>query len=242
MVDKRKTYGVCAVCGYRADKAGMTRHLAKQTHAQKSAAGQPMLLYLLRVEGEHGLYWLDVEAKASARLRHLDQFLRQIWLECCGHLSEFEIAGVDYLAKLFPEDRWLESTFSLGFGPPSRSMNVRLEDVLSPGLAFRYRYDFGSTTELRLKVVQAYDGRAHRTPIRLLARNEAVQWRCARCEATATEICALCGDEPEEVVFCEAHAHAHGADIHRGDNAAFLPVANSPRMGICAYTGPLDGP
>lgn len=64
-----------------------------------------MLLSLLRVEGEHGLYWLGVEAKASARLRHLDQFLRRIWLECCGHLSKFEIAGVDYQVKLFPEGR-----------------------------------------------------------------------------------------------------------------------------------------
>lgn len=241
MVEGRKTYGVCAVCGYRTDKAGMTRHLAKP-HAQDSAAGQPVLQYHLRVEGANGLYWLHVEARANARLRHLDQFLRRIWLECCGHLSAFEIAGVDYQVKLFPGDRWLESTFSLGFGPRSRSMSARLGDVLSPGLTFRYRYDFGSTTELRLKVVRAYDGRALRTPIRLLARNEAVPWRCAQCGAVATEICALCGDYPEQIVFCAEHAQAHGADVHRGDDAAFLPVVHSPRMGVCAYTGPLDGP
>lgn len=242
MVEGRKTYGVCAICGYRADKAGITRHLAKQTHARDSSAGQPMLLYHLRVEGANGLYWLDVEARATARFRHLDQFLRRIWLECCGHLSEFEIAGVDYQVKLFPEDRRLESAFSLGFGPRSRSMSARLGDVLSPGLAFRYRYDFGSTTELRLKVVRAHDGRAHRTPARLLARNEAVQWCCAKCGAAATEICALCGDYPQQIVFCEEHAQVHGAAVHRGDDAAFLPVVNSPRMGVCAYTGPLDGP
>ncbi len=242
MSEGQKTYGVCAVCGYRADKAGMTRHLAKQPHAQGSAAGQPVLLYLLRVEGANGLYWLDIEARANARLRHLDQLLRRIWLECCGHLSEFEIAGVDYQVKLFPEDRWLESTFSLGFGPRSRSMSACLGDVLAPGLAFRYRYDFGSTTELRLKVVRTYNGRASRTSVRLLARNEAVQWRCAGCGALATDTCALCGDYPEHIVFCEEHAHVHGAVVHRGDDAAFLPVVNSPRMGVCAYTGPLDGP
>ncbi len=233
-------HGVCAVCGYRATKAGMSRHLTKQTHVQDGATGEPALLYHLRVEGANGLYWLDVEAMADARLHHLDQFLRRIWLECCGHMSAFEIAGVDYLVKLFPEDRWLESTFSLGFGRRSRSMNAHLGGVLSPGLSLRHRYDFGSTTELRLKVVRAYNGRAGQRPVRLLARNEAPQWRCAQCGEAATSICALCGDYPGRIVFCEAHAHLHGRDVHRGDDAAFLPVVNSPRMGVCGYGGPSD--
>ncbi len=242
MGERSKTYGVCAICDFRADKAGMTRHLAKGPHAQDNPAGELAPLYHMRVEGADGLYWLDVEARANARLRHLDQFLREIWLECCGHLSEFEIEGVDYQVKLFPEDRGLESAFSQGFGPRSRSMSARLGDILFPGLAFRYRYDFGSTTQLRLKVVRAYDGRASRKPVRLLARNEAPLWHCAECTAAATKICALCGDYPEDIAFCEAHARVHGVNVHRGDDAAFLPVVNSPRMGVCAYAGPLDAP
>ncbi len=241
MVERTKTYGVCAACGYRADKAGMTRHLAKETLAQERSP-EVAPLFHVRAEGGNALHWLDVEARANARLRHLDQFLRAIWLECCGHLSAFEIEGIDYQVKLFPEDRWLESTFDLGFRPPSRSMNVRLEEALSPGLVFRHRYDFGSTTELRLRVVRAYEGRATRKPVRLLARNEAPRWECAECGAAASEICALCGDDPEDIVFCEEHAQLHGVVVHRGVDAAFLPVVNSPRMGTCAYAGSLDGP
>ncbi len=56
MSEGQKTYGVCAVRGYRADKAGMTRHLAKQPHAQDGAAGQPVLLYPPARGRANGLY------------------------------------------------------------------------------------------------------------------------------------------------------------------------------------------
>lgn len=42
-------------------------------------------------------YWLDLELKADAKLKRLDDFLRRIWLECCGYLSEFSIAEYDYV-------------------------------------------------------------------------------------------------------------------------------------------------
>ena len=39
---------------------------------------------------------------ASDTLADLDDFLRAIWLECCGHLSEFTIGGTSYSSE--PED------------------------------------------------------------------------------------------------------------------------------------------
>ena len=32
----------------------------------------------------------------SATLEELDHYLRTIWLECCGHLSQFTIGGMLY--------------------------------------------------------------------------------------------------------------------------------------------------
>jgi len=32
-----------------------------------------------------------MQVKDNAALSDLDSFLRDIWLECCGHLSAFEI-------------------------------------------------------------------------------------------------------------------------------------------------------
>jgi len=38
-------------------------------------------------------FWLDLEMRGSATLTKLDEYLRAIWLECCGHLGEFTIGG-----------------------------------------------------------------------------------------------------------------------------------------------------
>ena len=40
--------------------------------------------------------WMHLEIPVEATLRDLDQFLRDIWLECCGHLSAFTIGSTQY--------------------------------------------------------------------------------------------------------------------------------------------------
>ncbi len=43
-------------------------------------------------------YWTHFEVPAAASLADVDRFLREIWLECCGHLSAFNIQGKEYLS------------------------------------------------------------------------------------------------------------------------------------------------
>ena len=76
-------------------------------------------------------YWLHLEMTSDAPLRVLDQFLRDTWLECCGHLSAFFIQGREY-------------------SPGSR---VNAGRILSQGMQFYHRYDFGTMTELTLRVL-----------------------------------------------------------------------------------------
>jgi len=237
MSSHRQSHGICALCGYRAAKAAMARHLTVCVPAHEVAGAGPARLFRLRVEApEDPRYWLDVEIKAGARLRALDQFLRDAWLECCGHMSAFTIGGVRYMVTV-PMADW---SFDSLDGPRPRSMNASLSDAVSPGLVFHYEYDFGSTTALRLKVASARDGQIGRRQLRLLARNEPATWPCAICSAPATELCALCLDEREDIFFCKDHARTHIAGAHSEDEAALLAVVNSPRMGVCGYTGPQD--
>jgi hypothetical protein len=232
-----QSHGTCALCGRWAAKAAMGRHLTACVPAHEVADAAPAQLFRLRVEASgEPLYWLDVEIKADGRLRALDRFLRDVWLECCGHMSAFTIRGVRYEIAVATDDR----SFDFLGGPRPRSMNARLGEVASSELTFHYEYDFGSTTTLRLKVTNVRDGRIGRRPLRLLARNEPASWRCAVCSAPATEICSWCTDEIEDAFFCEEHARAHIAGAHDEDEAGLLPVVNSPRMGVCAYTGPQD--
>jgi hypothetical protein len=72
--------------------------------ATKGSASRT-ILHLL-VEGLYlPMYWMHIEIPANATLQDLDDFLRQIWLECCGHLSSFEIGAAHSFQK-----RWSQKT------------------------------------------------------------------------------------------------------------------------------------
>jgi hypothetical protein len=106
------------------------------------------------------------------------------------------------------------------------------------GLAFSqvgakgtYDYDFGSTTRLTLKVTAAREGRIGRAAVRVLARNDPPAWTCGACGQPATLVC--CAHETDDSPFvCAVHKRSH-----RCPDGAFLPIVNSPRMGVCGYVG-----
>ena len=183
--------GSCALCGHRVGNPKMGAHLGLRIQAS-----------------EDPRYWSYLEMRAdAAKLRHLDAFLRQLWLECCGHLSAFSIG-----------ERELPMSATAGAVLPTL------------GATFQYEYDFGDTTALEGNVWMTRQGSLGRAPVRLRARNDALAWTCAACGSPATVVCSYCR---EDRIFCEAHAAAH----EHANEDVYLPVVNSPRMGVCGYTG-----
>jgi len=63
----------------------MLRHLATCVAATSSGPGESVVQF--RVEMVHSPFWIDVDVNERSTLRQFDRFLREIWLECCGHLS-----------------------------------------------------------------------------------------------------------------------------------------------------------
>jgi predicted RNA-binding Zn-ribbon protein involved in translation (DUF1610 family) len=217
--------GKCSLCGGVFDKAAMTSHLkscvrkqetTEASTAQKGAKRKPV--FHLSVEGRYlPEYWMHLEVPVDATLDTLDRFLRDTWLECCGHMSAFEIQGARYSVE--PMD------FDDG------DMNVKLKDVLAPGMKFYHAYDFGSTTHVTLKVVAERESEITSRHIKVLARNGPPVIPCSRCGAPAVKVCAECVYSGEGWL-CEKCAGAHEC----GDEM-LLPVVNSPRVGVCGYTG-----
>ncbi len=167
-------------------------------------------------------YWLHIEADRDAKLIELDDFLRGIWLECCGHMSAFRIKNKGYTAP--------EAIRETG----DRDMYIRLDTILSPGLKFQYEYDFGSTTEVALSVVGIEPSKRD-SAVALLARNEPLVFPCTQCGRTATEFCGdecLWAEGPGGSVLCEKCSSKHGCDKDMR-----MPIVNSPRMGVCGYSG-----
>jgi predicted RNA-binding Zn-ribbon protein involved in translation (DUF1610 family) len=140
----------------------------------------------------------------------VDDFLRKIWLECCGHLSAFSYPG----------------------SREDISKSSRLRDVFPFGDKLLHEYDFGTTTDTIVTVVGITARKAQRAHVRLLARNVPPAFLCSSCGEPATEICAECRYDSDSPFFCEACGESHG---HMR-----LPVTNSPRMGECGYDGAMD--
>jgi len=229
---KLRSMGKCYLCGEIVGQASMTRHLLAccppEASGQSRAPGkQPTgQSFHLLVEGrEAKAYWMHVAAPMTAPLSKLDHFLRHTWLECCGHLSAFEIGGNRYASSPMDEDELMDKELN---------MRARLSQVLEVGMRFFYEYDYGSTTALALKVVALREqGSAKvKSGVQLLARNEAPQVSCHRCgNKPATQVCTECACNGEGWL-CDACAVAHEC----GDEMC-LPVVNSPRVGVCGYTG-----
>ena len=111
-------------------------------------------------------------------------------------------------------------------------MTVRLDRVLEAGLKFSYEYDFGSTTELQLKVIGLRERGTPDGKVQLLARNEEPEVMCQACkQQLATQICVEC-DCRGKGWLCEVCA-----DEHECGEETMLPVVNSPRAGVCGYCG-----
>jgi hypothetical protein len=213
MATRTTSVGTCLLCKRPFGRGAMSRHLARcrPAHEETGTDVEPARLLLLTVQGkDNPAYWMHLEVPASATLDQLDAFLRETWLECCDHLSAFTLGG------------------GRPYGREELEMSCRLGDVLEKGAEFTHQYDFGSTTILMGRVIGERDGLARlKRPVVLLARNDPPVVLCDTCGEPATKVirgptgwlCDRCAEAREE-----------DADL-------LLPVVNSPRVGVCGYTG-----
>jgi hypothetical protein len=134
-------------------------------------------------------------------------------------------------------------------------MLVQLGKVLQVGDRFSYVYDFGSNTTLNLRVVDEREGamllpedadgegdgeptgededEVEELSITLLALNKPPALLCSVCrQQPAAYISSVEEHMPvAQAVFCQDCAQKQDAPDE------LLPVVNSPRVGICGYTG-----
>jgi transcription elongation factor Elf1 len=201
--------GRCYVCGKEFTGPAMRNHIVKA----HSMTEEPEECLLLKVEGTYDKkYWLYLDMPKRSALSRLDNFLRKIWLECCGHMSEFHI---NYSVEI--------------------PMNIKIGELnkIEIGPRFEYLYDYGSTTHLSIAIMGEIRRPKQKGAVRLLARNNPAVFTCMECGKPAAYVCTMyeCGDD---AFFCEqcGDEHEHGDTL--------LPVADSPRMGVCGYCGEQD--
>ena len=219
---KKQSQGTCNLCKSSFKKGGMTKHMKSCILKTIGSGDKPDLnrkFFHLMVVGQYEPdYWMHLAVPADLKLQKLDRFFREIWLECCGHLSAFEINGKEY--SISPMK---------GYG--EKGMNQKLSDLVKPGSVFLHEYDFGTPTVLWLKVESEFKANIKGNTVTILARNDAPKIECEECGKMATNVCSQCIDD-DAGWLCDdcAEEHECGEDM-------MLPVVNSPRVGVCGYCG-----
>ena len=338
--------GKCKFCRGEFEKAKMTQHLkyckerarieAEIAKSPKGKKFERAKLFHIVLEGKYNpQYWMHIEMPAEAQLILLDDFIRAAWVECCDHLSAFQIgefyykserAGYDFsniqiidsdeaasievpgitsgdieveeeledfedeedydkfvleeeidpvLLETIPADivttlqaihsrveasKYLREELKVKIPAPDdkdresvvqyfqrhdrhravkllieiiedHSLYAELGEALSFGKKFSYTYDFGSSTDLNLRVVSEREWLANtKDAIVLLARNVAPEFKCSVCGEPATFISG--GAWGDGDTYCKKHAKKYE------DDGLILPIVNSPRVGVCGYDGP----
>ena len=190
--------------------------MCRKDQIKQQSKGGDEKIFLIKAGA--GPFWVYFEANASATLEKIDDFLRNLWLECCGHLSAFRISGISYASGGMEDS-------------DDESMDIALGKVLSPRTAFSHEYDFGTTTALGLNCLSERAGEKLKK-IQIVARNDLPNFKC-KCSKQAKDVCSQCVFEAGEgALLCRQCAKKH-----KCGEEMLLPVVNSPRMGMCGYTG-----
>jgi hypothetical protein len=230
MARGKQSTGQCMYCGQAISKGGMLKHLSAclqrqavlvKAQANKQANKQASeMLHHLRIQADGlPMFWLDLEMRGSATLKDLDSYLRAIWLECCGHMSQFSVGG------------WRGQEIS---------MVRKIDAVFEPGVTLTHIYDFGTSSETLVKSLSMRAAKPTTPkPIALMARNLMPEALCIECGQPATCLCNECLIEDQTSgTLCDVHAKTHPHDNY-GEP---IELMNSPRMGMCGYEGPATPP
>jgi hypothetical protein len=212
MEQEIKSEGKCLYCDELLSQSAIGRHLAKHLGLmEKESAGKSQSNFC-HVEVEAGEMFLHLLVKGDAPMKTIDGFLRDIWLECCGHLSGF------------------------GHKKFKIKMKDRVEDVFQPKVKIYHDYDYGTTTRVFLNAKKQYQ-LALKEQIILLSRNEPLKLMCALCEIEpAINLCSVCCYQ-EMAFYCKKCSKKHAKTCEDFADYAEMPVVNSPRMGECGYIG-----
>ena len=231
-----QTRGFCKYCGKEYTKGGMLRHLAackkRALVLEKENLKRKCRYFQIVISGKYVKdYWLIVETSENTTLKELDKFIRDIWVECCRHLSAFTCHGVEYESCPNIDGFW---------GQPSKNMNYRLKDVVNVGDSISYEYDFGSTTELLINIHGVREGEKRNNEIVILSRNNPPKIVCSNCgqnEANWVDTEAYYEGLPFWCEDCLNEEHGDEEDGEYSEREFLLPICNSPRMGVCGYEG-----
>lgn len=244
--------GQCPYCEKSYAKRGISRHLISHL-TEKAEGNKKGKSFLIEVK-PHPKYWRDnpyflsLWVDGRIVMGDLDDFLQAIWLDCCGHMSEFSDPSkygpsfdwqndmtnmISFMEKVL-EGRMSQRDMKQGPDLGEIGDDQKAAKILKKGLKLDYVYDMGDSTYLQISVIEEFDCQADERIV-LLSRNEIPLFNCEKCN-TNPGVAILMG-EVEFGILCKACFEQELEKDPELDDEGYLPMVNSPRMGVCGYVG-----
>ena len=191
-----KYEGYCFNCNFKAGRTAIKNHITKEHNKGQYEC------YLIRAEGDSkgSPYWLFFSTPKDLMLEQVD--------DTYSGMNGVNVAIISFYAgRSYDEIEMDRSVASFKVGD-----------------TFRYEYDFGSTTRIKLTVVaEIFSELEFVMP---LAKNEKPEHKCT-----------FCGDEADNIYSNWPNVVCACDECSENEEFDWLPIVNSPRMGVCGYTG-----
>ncbi len=229
-MEKLKSEGKCYFCDKHYSQAGISRHLKTHINSfEKDETYKKGESFTIKAKAAE--MFLVLWVSSTATFGDVDSFLRDIWLECCGHMSAFT-------DKKLANSQRGNMDFNFGMDeemPGEIKMSKKIKAIFEEKKTLDYEYDFGSTTYVEIKFLNRFEVKAPKKVV-LLSRNEPLELLCHRCgKEPAIHISTT--EEWGNNMFCKKCSKKHEKENADFEEYGKAPVVNSPRMGTCAYEG-----
>ncbi len=175
--------GPCYVCGRKYTKGYMKRHVLSEHYNEPGDQRCSLML----ISDEYSSYWVLIDMPVTSTLLDLDRFLREIWLECCGHTSAF-----------------------MHYREHDRIDKNKTLDEFSSGHIIQYEYDPKCPTRLFIAFVKKVYRPAQEEAVRVMGRNDPYRIICQLCrKREATEVAISAG---VHAYCCKKCAEEHAGE------------------------------
>lgn|GEM_PF-2109566 len=228
--------GKCYFCGRELTSGGGANHIKNCKkrlgiiEENKKIEGRYAKKFILLIKDKYIKdFWMYISMGKNAKLKDLDKFIRDVWVECCGHLSCFKIKDKIYGESRIEDDIWNHYNGDL---------NIRIKNLVQIKNIFEYEYDFGSTTYITIKVIDEFSDIKTKNNIEILARNNEPIVKCSDCgEKAKYEF----EDGYEGIRKCLCDKCIENYNQSEDNYIEEIECANSPRFGICDYEAEKEG-
>jgi hypothetical protein len=217
-----KELGKCFICSEEFSVRSISRHVKSCINNIK---GKEKAL-MIHIKGGGPFYIIVLGPLEGLKFKDLDIFLRDVWYECCGHMSRFDIGNEYSLMDIEEMDDDDEKIMKM----PLRN----IKNYVNVG----YEYDFGSTSYAQIKLLDIVSINQKIKDFKVISYNNLPKIKCEKCEKYS-EYLAIDYNNDEHLLLCKKHIKEI-EDNDDDEDFAIFKLENNPRVGVCGDTPETD--